>query len=262
MFMKLDKNRAAVLGGGHGAHTMAAEFTAHGFKVHMYEMPEFKHNVKQLFDTKTIEVKGVFNGQYLLEKVTSDIEEAIDGAKYINIVVPAFAHKAYAELLKGKVNKEQLIILYPGSFGGLLFKKIFGEDECPIIAETNTLPYDTRLIGPCKVMLYGRNPVNIAFMPGEKGNELFEETRKLFPFVTKYNDLLEAGLSSVNPNVHSGLCLFSINDIDNWPKRPFFLYEHAVTPPSIKMNMALEDERRKIGKKFGMILQFTKTCSG
>ena len=249
--MKLDKNRIAVLGGGHGAHTIAADFTARGFKVAMYEMPEFKHNVLQLFETKTIEIKGAIKGRYTLEKVTSDIEEAIEGARYITIVTPAFTHKGYANLLKGKVSKEQIIILYPGSFGGLLFKTIFGENECPTIAETNTLPYDTRLTGPCQVMVHGFNDTNIAFMPGERGSEFLDELRRLHPFVKKYNDVLEAGLSSVNPTVHSGPCLFSINDIENWPKRPFFLYEHGVTPSSVKMDLVLENERKEIGKAFG-----------
>jgi opine dehydrogenase len=217
----------------------------------MYEMPEFKHNIQQLFTSKTIELKGVIKGRYTLEKVTSDIEEAIEGVRYIAIVTPAFAHKGYADLLKGKVNKEQIIIIYPGSFGGLLFKNIFGENECPIIAETNTLPYDTRMTGPCQATIHGFNDTNIAFMPGEKGSKLLEELRKLYPFVKMYNDILEAGLSSVNPTVHSGLCLFSINDIENWPKRPFFLYEHGVTRSSVKMDLILENERKKIGEKFG-----------
>jgi opine dehydrogenase len=253
--MRVDRNRIAVLGGGHGAHAMAADFTARRFQVNMYDMPEFKQNLKQLFETRTIETKGGIKGRYTLEKITSDIEEAIEGVRYIVIVTPAFAHKRYANLLKGKVNKEQIIILYPGAFGGLLFKTILGEDDCPIIAETNTLPYDTRLTSPCQVMIYGFNDTNIAFMPAERGSEFLEELRKLHPFVKKYNDVLEAGLSNINPALHTGLCLFSINDIENWPKRPFFLYEHGVTPSSVKMDIVLNNERKKIGKKFGYNLR-------
>jgi len=260
--LKVDKNKIAVLGGGNGSHTMAADLTARGFKVNMYEMPEFKHNIQQLFETKTIEIKGGIKGRYTLEKVTSNIEEAIEGVRYIAIVVPAFAHRNYANLLKGKVSKEQIIILYPGAFGGLLFKEVFGEDECPIIAEANTLPYDTRLTGPCQVMMYGFNPTNIGIMPGEKGSEVFEELQKVQPFVKRYDSLLEASLSSANPTLHAGLCLFSINDIENWPKRPFFLYEHGVTPPSVKIDMVLENETKKIGEKLGYHLTVLEDMMG
>ncbi len=45
----------AVLGGGHGAHAMAADLISRGFSVNLYEMPRFKHNLQELFDTRTIE---------------------------------------------------------------------------------------------------------------------------------------------------------------------------------------------------------------
>ena len=247
----MDKNKIAVLGGGHGAHAMAADLKSRGFTVNMYEMPQFKDNLNQLFTTKTITVKGAINGQYTIDKVTSDIEEAIEGVRYIAVVTPAFAHKGYAKLLKGKVSKDQIVIIYPGSFGGLLFKNIFGSESCPIIAETNTLPYDTRMSGPCQSTVHGFNNTNIAFMPSEMGAELFAEVQKVHTFVKMYKDILEAGLSSVNPTVHSGLCLFSINDIENWPKRPFFLYEHGVTRSSVKLDLVLENERKMLGEKFG-----------
>lgn len=253
--MHFDPKKVAVLGGGHGAHCMAADLSSRGFVVNMFEMPEFKHNLSMLFETKTIDIEGCIKGQYTLGCVTSDIHEAIDGVRYILIVTPAFAHKTYAHLLKGKVDADkQTIILYPGAFAGFLFKTILG-DDCPVVAEANNLPYDTRLVGPGRVKLHGFNNINIAFMPANRGEELFEEAKALHPFVRKYDDILEAGLSIVNPAFHAGLCLFSINDIENWPKRPFFLYEHGVTPSSVKMNMVLDNERKEIGKAFGYNLR-------
>lgn len=260
--MSFESNKVAILGGGNGAHTMAVDLTSRGFKVNMYEMPEFRHNLSQLFETRAIEVSGAINGRFTVEMVTSDIEEAIKGVRYILIATPAFAHKAYANLLKGKTDKEnQVIILYPGAFAGLLFKTILG-DACPVIAEANNLPYDTRLDGPCKVRLHGFNDINVAFMPADKGADLFEELKKIHPFVRMYEDVLEAGLSIVNPAFHAGLCLFSINQIENWPKSPFFLYEHGVTPSSVKMNMVLDNERKEIGRKFGYHLSPIEDFSG
>ncbi len=260
--MNFERKRVAILGGGHGAHCMAADLTARGFMVNLFEMPELQHHLPELFDKKTIEIDGCIKGRYTLEKVTSDIHAAIDGVRYILIVTPAFAHKAYANLLKGKVDRRnQVVVFYPGAFAGLLFKTILGND-CPVIAEANNLPYDTRLLAPCKVMAYGFNDINIAFMPGKAGADMFEELKQLHPFVRMYADVLEAGLSIVNPAFHAGLCLFSINDIENWPKRPFFLYEHGVTPASVKMNMMLDQERKAIGQVFGYNLRPIEDFSG
>jgi opine dehydrogenase len=114
--MQYDPKKVAVLGGGNGAHAMAADLASRGFRVNMFEMPEFKDDVSRLFETGTIEISGEIRGRFRLEKVTSDIDEAIAGVRYILIVTPAFAHKAYAELLKDRTDKEhQIILLYPSS---------------------------------------------------------------------------------------------------------------------------------------------------
>jgi len=223
---------------------------------------QFKDNLQQLFKTKTIESTGVVQGKFKLAMVTSDIDEAIKGIKYILIVVPAFAHNNYAKLLKGKVDENQVIVLYPGAFGALLFKTVFKEDRLPVIAEVNNLPYDTRVTESCKVAIHGLNPVNIAFMPAQKGDELVDEIREIHLFEKVYDDVLESGLSIVNPGVHAGPCVTSISAIENWPKRTFFLYEHGITPGAMKINLKIDLERKAIGKKFGYHITSTEDFSG
>ncbi len=247
--MKMNRN-IAILGGGHGAHTMAADLKSRGFRVALYEMPKFRENIKKLFETRTVRAEGVINTTAVLDKVTDDITEALDGVKYINIAAPGFAHPDYAELLKGKVRKDQVIILYPGNFGALVFKKALGAD-CPVICETNTLPYDTRLQGECHVRVFGFNKVNIAFLPAEKGAELLNEVRELFDFQKVYSDVLEAGLSSLNPALHTGPCLINAGPIEYWARGDFYLYEHGFTPSAAKLDICLDNERKAVGAKFG-----------
>ena len=50
--------KIAVLGGGNGAHTMAAELSLKGHTVTLFEMPRFKNNMKKVFETKTIKLQG------------------------------------------------------------------------------------------------------------------------------------------------------------------------------------------------------------
>lgn len=245
------QDAVAVLGGGHGAHAMAADLAARGFAVNMFEMPQFQAGVRELFDTQTIHASGVIQGSFKLNRVTGDIGEAIDGVRYVLVVTPAFAHEAYARLLRGRVRADQVVVVYPGAFAGLLFRTVFGDAECPVVAEVNNLPYDTRLTGPCQVAIYGYNRVNIAFMPAARGAELLDELRAIHPFEKVYADVLEAGLSIVNPGVHSGPCLLSMTAIENSAKRPFFLYEHGVTPSSCRINVQIDNERKAIGRRLG-----------
>lgn len=255
--------KIAVLGGGHGAHTMAADLTKKGHIVNMYEMPQFKENMAKVFETGKIEVTGIENYTAELNMVTDDIDKAIDGVRYICIVTPAFAHPGYCRLLKDRVKKDQIIVVFPGAFFGLQFRHIFGNDaECPVIADVNNLPYDTRVEKPGVVSLYGRNDVNIGFMPADAGPGLIDEMREdLFPFVKVYNDVLEAGLSLVNPGWHTGPCLLSVTAIEN-PTVNFFVYEHGWTPSACKLNIALDNERKAVGKALGYHLRPNEDFSG
>ncbi len=248
------KQTVAVLGAGHGAHAMAADLVSRGFGVNMFEMPQFRDGVNELLESRAVRASGAIEGRFALETVTSDIDEAIAAVRYILVVTPAFAHAEYARLLRGRVNPDQVIVAYPGAFAGLLFRTVFGDEECPVIAEANNLPYDARLTGPAEVAVYGRNRVNVAFMPADRGPSLIAGLRAIHPFERVYGDVLEAGLSVVNPGVHSGPCLLSVTAIENSSKRPFFLYEHGVTPASCRLNIQVDNERKAIGKRLGYTL--------
>ena len=259
--------KIAVLGGGNGAHTMAAELALKGHTVNLYEMPQFKANMQKVFDTQTIKLQGnipELQGAVKLNMVTDDIAAAVEGCRYICIVAPAFAHLGYAKLLKGHVHKDQVIVTYPGAFSALVLKNVIGEEDCPIFADANNLPYDARLVekGSDTVNVFGRNPINIAFLPAEKGPELIDEMREdLFPFERIYTDVLECGLAIVNPDWHAGPVLFNISRIES-PQVNFFLYEHGWTPSACRLNIAMDKERKALGNVLGYNLRPMEDFAG
>lgn len=245
------EKKITILGGGHGAHTMAADLTLRGFEVTMYEMPRFKGGIKQLFDTKTIKISGVVEGIAQIHEVTDDIEKAVSGTKYIFLVCPAFAQNDYAQLLRGKLTKDQVLVCVPGAWGSLLFNHVFEGVEKPVFAETDTLPYDTRLQAPCTVSCFGRNKVGIGFIPADKGAALIDELREFFPFHKVYNDGLEVGIANINPALHSGPCVLNLGPIENRATGDFYLYEHGFTPSAARVNIAMDNERKAIGAALG-----------
>jgi len=258
----MTSKKIAVLGGGNGAHMMAADLTLKGHEVRLFEMPQFKQKMQQVFDTRTIKVSGIMSEIVKISMVTDNIEEAIDGVRYICVVTPAFAHESIANLLRGKVKRDQIITVFPGGFAALLFKKTLGGEDCPVIADVNNLPYDTRLLDQGHVALYGRNRINISFLPAEKGKDLIEEMREdLFPFEKVYTDVLEAGFSIVNPAIHTGVCLLNISNIESHLVN-FYFYEHGVTPSSMKLDIAIDNERKAIGRVFGYNLRPIEDFSG
>ena len=85
------KETVAILGGGHGAHAMAADLVSREFSVNMYEMPQFMPNLQRLVETKAIVSSGQIRGRFEINKVTSDIEDAIDGVGHILVGLEAVA---------------------------------------------------------------------------------------------------------------------------------------------------------------------------
>lgn len=257
------KKKVAVLGGGNGAHMMAADMKLSGHEVRMFELPEFADRLPELFETRRITVTSVLEAEVVLDNVTSDIAEATEGVDYILVVTPAFAHGTYAELLKDHVTPEQIIVTFPGAFAALRFRKAFVHlDNPPVIADANNLPYDVRLVAPTVLALHGYNDINVAFLPAERGQELIEQLREdLFPFRRVYSDVLECGLSLVNPALHTGPCLLNVSNIES-PTREFFLYEHGVTPSSMKVNIVLDKERKAVGEALGYHLRPIEDFSG
>ncbi|MDR0621999.1 MAG: NAD/NADP octopine/nopaline dehydrogenase family protein [Deltaproteobacteria bacterium] len=247
----MEKRIIAVLGCGNGAHVMAADLKLKGHIVRLYETPAFRGQIESVFETKTISVTGALKGTVTLDLVTDEIERAVEGAHYVLVVTPAFAHAHYARLLKGKLHGDQMVIVFPGAFASLVFRREFGGEDCPILAEANHLPYDARLTGPGRVNLFDRNKINIAFLPNDKSSQIIGLLRDdLFPFEKLYADVLECGLSLVNPTLHAGPCLLNIGNIER-PDVNFFIYDQGITPSSAKIDIALDQERKALGRKFG-----------
>lgn len=244
------KCTVAIIGGGNGAHTFAGDLALRGYSVRMYERSSFIGKLGVLKNTLTIHCRGEVSGEAHIEMLTDRMEEAVDGAKYIAVVTPSFAHTAIAESLKGIVKKDQTILIYPGGFGALEFKRVLGE-ECPIIVQTNNLPYDTRLTGPASIFCSGKSPVNVALFPADADRACLEDVMDISPFERIYEDVLECDLSLVNPSVHSGPCLLNFGAIEQQDLRgKFCMYEHF-TFGAAKVDWAIDAERKAVGAAFG-----------
>lgn len=240
----------AVLGAGNGAHTMAGDLALRGYRVRMYEDSAFIGKLGVLRETLTIHCTGQVVGDGKLDMLTDDMAKAIDGVKYIAVVTPSTAHVAVAKKLKGLVKKDQIILIYPGGFGALEFKTVLG-DECPVIVETNNLPYDTRLNGPASIFCSGKSPVSIAVFPAEADKTFLDDVMEISPYDKIYQDVLESDLSLVNPSVHSGPCLINLGHIEQQAMRgTYCMYEHF-TFGAAKIDWAVDKERKAVGAALG-----------
>lgn len=209
----------AVLGGGNGAHALAADLALRGHRVRMYYR---RRRARQVFETGEIQVSGAFSGTARLELVTDELAKAVAGADYVCLAAPAYSHETYGHMLKGLLDPNQVLVLCPGAFGSLQMRRIWAEAPAPVIVETNNLPYGARLTGDGQVTVFGRNVVNVACMPASAGPDLLPRLQAdLFDIGRLERDVVACGLSLVNPALHPGPCLVNASSIER-PDVDFF----------------------------------------
>jgi len=247
--------KVAILGGGNGAHAAAADLTLRGFEVHMYEDKLFAGKMKKVFDSRQIKLSGACGNETVsIAMITSDLHAALEDVRYILIAVPAFAHKAYAEKLAPFIRPGQIVFLLPGTFGSLIFWNAFqnaGTAEDVIIAETNTLPYATRLTGQGEVLVMSRfNPLKVGVMPSYKTQSTVKELSRFFAGLEASESVVACGLSSLNPIIHVPGCILNAGRIE-YAKGEFFFYTEGFTDCVVRTTEAVDNERIALLKKFG-----------
>ena len=240
------KATIAILGGGNGGHAAAVDMCQRGFTVRMYEDEKFAKNMETVFATKQIAYTGVLGeGTVTVDMVTSNMVEAVTGASHIIVSVPAFAHKAYAQKIIPLLEDGQIVLIFAGSFGSLVFlneMKKAGLKKDVIFAETYTLPYATRLLGPGKsAILTLTKPVMTGVLPASRTEEAMKRLGPLYP-VTPAKSVLHSGLATLNPVVHVPGCILNAGRIELM-QGEFWFYKEGITPGVGRVTEMLDLER-------------------
>jgi opine dehydrogenase len=249
--------KIAVMGGGNGSHTIAADLSLKGMTVNMFEMEQFAGSMHGVFETREIEMTGVAgNGTARLNMVTSDIRRAAEDVEIIFIPLPGFAVDAYAKLLAPVLREEQMVVLMPGTLSALEFRETLrtsGNANLPIIAETGGLPFATRLIAPGRVKTFHiRSVCGLAAVPGTRGIQAHEKLKDLYAVELK-ETVIETGLGHLTPLLHPAGCLLNAGRIER-SHGEFYMYEEGMTPSVVKVIESVDRERLKIGAALGIDL--------
>ena len=72
--------RAAILGCGSGGMTMAVDLGMKGFKVNIFDFPEYDKNLGAIQERGNIEAIGNLEGKVEPDVITTEMDEAIGGA--------------------------------------------------------------------------------------------------------------------------------------------------------------------------------------
>jgi opine dehydrogenase len=240
-----------ILGGGNTAFAVAANLALGGCQVTLCEIPSFRQSIDPILFSRQITLDGVARrGTARLHCVTTDFAKGLAVNELILLIVPAYAHKPFAEACAPHLRSGQVLVLLPGTLGSLEWVRILRERGAPsvIVAETDTAPYVCRKVGPSAAHVWGMvSGLGLGVYPASQSAYVRALLELLFPGVRLYPHVLACGLAAMNPVVHPAGVLLNAGRIE-YARGDFYFYEEGVTPAVCRLIAAVDEERRAIAR--------------
>lgn len=242
--------KVAVLGLGKIGHNTAALLVSRGFEVSGFTRDEKK---AAAVNEHGITVSGALNGNFKV-KATTDIGEAIRGAHFLVVTTTSKGHKPMAELLKGKLENDQRIVILTGNWGAYEFYSVLRDEVLEkhvIIGETSgNLAASPTLTYPATTFMKpSKKSMSFATIPGAAGPMVVQELKEAFPEFYAVDNVLDTSMNNTNPPVHVPFCLFNITRMANGEDAQF--YGECLPPILLEFTMAADAERCAVSKAIG-----------
>ena len=110
----------AVLGGGNTAFAVAARLSLAGTQVVLCEHPEFAQTLTPIGGDRRIRlIEGGREQSAQIYQVSADIAETLAQVDLALAIVPAYAHRPFAQWCLPHLRQGHTIVLMPGTLGSL-----------------------------------------------------------------------------------------------------------------------------------------------
>jgi opine dehydrogenase len=247
-----------IIGAGNGGKAIAADMALAGHKCRLFEFKEYSENIKAVCEQGGIETTGIARtGFAKLDMATMNLAEAVKGADVIMVATQALTHQRVAKELAPVLSNGQAVILWPGSGGTLIFRKIWDElgmDKQIILAEAVTFPYCCRVLnGPGTVNIHRVDGPNMLFaaLPATDTAAAVKALDGTYINVIKpAKSILEPALYNVNIIVHPVGALLNMGRIE-YSNGEFYMYKEGITQSVKKVIYSMDSERSSLFKALG-----------
>lgn len=249
--------RVAILGGGNGGITAAADLSNKGFEVSLFQSDKFCRNLDVIKEKGEILLQTLESeSTEKIHLVTDDIKEAILGAQIIMLAIPGMAVEYFAEILAPVVREDQIIYINSAAAMGCIRfvnkAKEMGIEKKFKICESNSLTYGTRAFADeARVELSLRvKKLFLGSYPASDIDEIMESLSQLYDCFVPAKNIWHVNLENGNPEVHPGPALLNAGRID-YSNGEFWLYKEGITEHTINVLQAVEKERVALGRALG-----------
>jgi opine dehydrogenase len=159
-----------------------------------------------------VDVEGEGGGFAAVERATSDLGAAVDGADVIIIVTGGSAQAVVAQSLAPLLQNGQVMLLIQGNTGGsLIVRRALDEAGCRAkvdVAEMDNYPYSCWRLSPTRIRpIVTKRWLQIATFPGNHIGEVFPRLTPLFPEAVTAPNVLYTGFINANAMLHVANCV-------------------------------------------------------
>ncbi len=240
----------AIIGAGIGGLYLIAELGLMGARLRLHDIDDAK-----LADVRArggIDVEG--RGLAPIERATTELGAAVDGADVIIIVTGGNAQEAVARSVAPLLRDGQIILLVQGNTGGsLVVRRALDAAGCRAavdVAEMDNYPYSNWRLGPTSIRpIVRKRWLQIAAFPGARGAAVFARLAPLFPTAVHAPTIVHTGFTNANAMLHVANCVANATKIERGEAYKF--YAEGVTPAVARLYEAINAERVAVAAALG-----------
>ena len=235
--------KVAILGAGNGGFATAADLALARHSVRLWSRSREALGPLAERAALTLEAEGR-HGTARLERATTDLGEAVEGAEILIAPLPATGHEDLAKRLAPCLTDRQIVLLTPGTLGSYAVARgiVRAGGTLPLaLAETGTLPYLARKTAPAAVKAPVRaTNLPVGVFPASRSARVLPRLAELFPAVRPCADALDVALTNAGPVIHPPLVLLNTGAIDGGS---FDIHATGTTPSVRRLIDAVDAER-------------------
>jgi opine dehydrogenase len=240
----------AIIGAGIGGVYLAAELGTLRCRLRLTDL-----NAARLADISTRGGLDVEPGGFVpIERVTTDLTAAVDGAEVVAVCTGGTYQEAVAGDLAPLLRDGQTILLIQGNTGGsLVFRRALDAAGCRAavdVAEMDNYPYSCWRPAPTTIRPIVRKKfLQIAAFPGNRIGSVFGILGPLFPHAVAAPTVISTGFTNANAMLHVANCVANAGKIDRGENYKF--YAEGVTPSVARLYGAINAERVAVAAALG-----------
>ena len=247
--------KIAILGAGAAGCTVGAYLKSTGHEVYLYDLPQFSYTLENIRKRQGIHLYGEIVGEYMPDRLTTSIHEAVDQADIAMIAVPGFAHEAFMEACLPHFQKNQIVLNWTSYWSALRFfprvRQLHRSDL--ILGEASIMPFMTNIEAPDGRLFVRamKQRLFVAAMPAINNDKIVKPVKELFPQTVEAENVIWTSLNNMNVPMHIPTWLMNASHWEH-TNGDFDFFGYGFTPPVERVCDAIDNERLAVSKALGI----------